>query len=103
MRRDRKPPSRIPSEPLRFDQFDHYEVPARADGTRWELEHGAMGITYRAFDTRRYVVVVLKIIKLDLLSNERARFLFLLEARAAAQMRHPNIAAVIALHDRKPF
>ena len=75
----------------------------RADGTPWELGRGAMGITYKAFDTRLRVDVVLKIIKQDLLSSDRARFLFLREARAAAKVRHPNIAAVITLHDTEPF
>jgi hypothetical protein len=90
----------MPAEPL---QFDNYVVPVRADGTLWELGRGAMGITYRAFDTRLRVDVVLKIIKQDLLTSERARFLFLREARAAAKVRHPNIAAVITLHDSEPF
>ena len=90
----------MPVEPLKFD---HYEVPLRADGTLWELGRGAMGITYKAFDTRLRVEVVLKIIKQDLLTSERVRFLFLREARAAAKVRHPNIAAVITLHDQEPF
>jgi formylglycine-generating enzyme required for sulfatase activity len=90
----------MPAEPL---QFDNYVVPIRADGTLWELGHGAMGITYKAFDTRLRVDVVLKVIKHELLTSERARFLFLREARAAAKVRHPNIAAVITLHDSEPF
>ena len=62
-----------------------------------------MGITYKAFDTRLRVDVVLKIIRQEMLSSERARHLFLREARAAAKVRHPNVAAVLTLHDEEPF
>ncbi len=83
--------------------FGQYEVPRRADGTLWELGKGAMGVTYRAFDTKVKVDVVLKLIHPHFLENERIQRLFLREARAAAKVRHPNIAAVINLHDEPPY
>ncbi len=88
------------SEPLEFGQ---YHVPRRADGTLWELGRGAMGVTYRAFDTKLKIEVVLKLIHPDVLQSERMKRLFLREARSAAKVRHPNIAAVINLHDEDPY
>ncbi|OAI43432.1 hypothetical protein AYO41_00035 [Verrucomicrobia bacterium SCGC AG-212-E04] len=84
-------------------KFGQYEVPRRADGTLLELGRGGMGITYRAFDTKLRVEVVLKLIHPHLLTDERIQRLFLREARAAAKVRHPNIAAVVNLHDAPPF
>jgi serine/threonine protein kinase len=84
-------------------QFDNYVVPPNADGMPSELGRGAMGITYKAFDTRLRVDVVLKVIRPEMLSSERARHLFLREARAAAKVRHPNVAAVLTLHDEEPY
>ena len=86
--------------PLRFG---HYEVLRQPDGQLWELGKGAMGVTYKALDTRLKIEVVLKQIRPRLLEDERMQRLFLREARAAAKVRHPNIAAVIHLSDREPF
>ena len=84
-------------------RFGHYEVLRMLDGQPWELGKGAMGVTYKAFDTRLKIEVVLKQIRSRLLEDERMQQLFLREARAAAKVRHPNIAAVIHLSDREPF
>ncbi len=92
----------MPTEPAPLD-FGQYHVARRADGTLWELGRGAMGVTYRAFDTKLKIEVVLKLIHPDVLQSERTKRLFLREARAAAKVRHPNIAAVINLHDEDPF
>ncbi len=83
--------------------FGQYEVPRRPDGSLWELGHGGMGTTYLATDTKLKVEVVLKLIHPQLLADERIQRLFLREARAAAKVRHPNIAAVVNLHDEPPF
>ena len=77
--------------------FDHYEVLRREDGTPFELGRGAMGITYKAFDTNLRVNVALKVINAKFLESEVARQRFMREARAAAQLRHPNVASVFHL------
>ena len=77
--------------------FDHYEVLTRDDGSLWELGRGAMGITYKAFDTNLRVNVALKVINAKYLESEVAQQRFLREARAAAQLRHPNVASVFHL------
>ena len=77
--------------------FDHYEVLTREDGSLFELGRGAMGITYKAFDTNLRVNVALKVINAKFLESEIAQQRFLREARAAAQLRHPNVASVFHL------
>ncbi|MGH8092280.1 MAG: serine/threonine-protein kinase [Chthoniobacterales bacterium] len=77
--------------------FDHYEVLTREDGSPFELGRGAMGITYKAFDTNLRVNVALKVINAKYLESELAQQRFLREARAAAQLRHPNVASVFHL------
>ena len=53
-----------------------------------------MGITYRALDTNLDSLVALKIISAGYSGDPRARGRFQREARAAAQLRHPNVASV---------
>jgi len=77
--------------------FDHYEVLTRDDGSPIELGRGAMGITYKAFDTNLRVNVALKVINAKFIESEVAQQRFLREARAAAQLRHPNVASVFHL------
>ena len=50
--------------------FDHYEVLTRDDGSLFELGRGAMGITYKAFDTNLRVNVALKVINATFLNSE---------------------------------
>jgi len=76
-------------------RFQHYEVSVLADGiTPWELGHGAMGVTYHAVDTNLGSPVALKVISARYSGDARARERFRREARAAAQLRHPNVATV---------
>jgi TolB-like protein/Tfp pilus assembly protein PilF len=76
-------------------RFQHYEVSVLADGmTLWELGRGAMGITYHAVDTNLGSPVALKVISHRYSGDARSRERFRHEARAAAQLRHPNVAAV---------
>src|SRR5882757_925721 len=82
------------AEPVRFQ---HYEVLRRDDGSLFELGRGAMGITYKAFDTNLRTNVALKVINATYLNSEIARQRFLREARAAAAIRHPNVATVFHL------
>ena len=76
-------------------RFGVYEIDCRADGSLYELGRGAMGVTYRATDTSLQREVALKIIKTDVAErNADARERFMREARAAAALRHENIATV---------
>src|SRR5216117_3173518 len=75
-------------------KYDHFEVEVGADGFPVELGAGAMAITYRARDTVLNSVVALKVIDRTVAQNPGARSRFLREARAAAQIRHPNVARV---------
>jgi serine/threonine protein kinase/tetratricopeptide (TPR) repeat protein len=62
-----------------------------------ELGRGAMGVTYKAFDVDLRYPVTLKVISERYLGDESARLRFLREARAAASVRHPNVASVFHL------
>src|SRR6201982_4292608 len=79
------------------ENYQHYQVLRREDGSLWELGRGAMGITYKAFDTNLRCAVALKVINSTYLGNDTARQRFLREARAAAALRHPNVASVFNL------
>src|SRR6187397_2624080 len=75
-------------------KYDHFEVEVGADGSPIELGSGAIAITHRARDTVLNSVVALKVIDRKVAQNPGARSRFLREARAAAQIRHPNVARV---------
>src|SRR5262252_7826803 len=76
-------------------RFGVYEIDCRKDGSLYELGRGAMGVTYRATDTSLQRKVALKIIKIEFAqSNTDARERFTREARAAAALRHENIATI---------
>jgi serine/threonine protein kinase len=79
------------------DTFEHFVIARRSDGSLWELGRGAMGVTYKAFDTNLRADVALKVINSHFLNSETARQRFLREARAAASLRHPNVATVFHL------
>jgi serine/threonine protein kinase len=78
-------------------RFDHYELVTGEDGKPIELGRGAMGVTYKAFDINLRCPVTLKVISERYLGDEAARLRFLREARAAASVRHPNVASVFHL------
>jgi hypothetical protein len=78
-------------------RFQHYELARGEDGRPVELGRGAMGVTYKAFDINLRCPVTLKVISQKLLGDESARLRFLREARAAASLRHPNVASVFHL------
>src|SRR5262245_56320018 len=76
-------------------RFGVYEIDCHADGSLCELGRGAMGVTYRATDTSLQRKVALKIIKTDVAERSAdARERFMREARAAAALRHENVATV---------
>jgi hypothetical protein len=79
------------------ERFEHYELVKDEHGNPVELGRGAMGITYKAFDVDLQYAVTLKVISERYLGDESARLRFLREARAAASVRHPNVASVFHL------
>src|SRR5215510_11721574 len=76
--------------------FGDFEVEQHADGSCWELGHGAIGVTYVAADKVLRRRVALKVIEVPPAArgSQAVRKRFLREARAAAALRHPNVAAV---------
>jgi serine/threonine protein kinase len=78
-------------------RLDHYELLTDSDGTPVELGRGAMGVTYRAIDINLRCPVALKVVNARFLNDESARLRFVREARAAARLRHPNVASVFHL------
>ena len=83
-----------PLPPLRYGDF---EVARREDGSLWELGRGAMGVTYKATDRVLRRAVALKVIRLGTdgaTDGAAVRERFLREARAAAALRHANVAGV---------
>ncbi len=61
------------------------------------LGRGAMGVVYKARDTRLDTFRALKFLHLELSSLADTHDHFLREARTQAQLMHPNIAALLAL------
>jgi serine/threonine protein kinase/Tfp pilus assembly protein PilF len=84
------------TKPLVSLVFGDFEIEQRADGFYWELGHGAMGVTYLAMDKVLRRRVALKVIDVPeaARTSQAVRDRFLREARAAAALRHPNVAAV---------
>jgi serine/threonine protein kinase len=83
------------------ERFDHYQVATQTDGRPVELGRGAMGTTFKASDTILGNDVALKVIDASIAALPEARERFLREARAAARIRHPNIASVFYYGTRK--
>ena len=84
-------PARVPH------RFEHYELMLDEEGNPVELGRGAMGVTYKALDVDLRCPVTLKVISERYLGDESAQLRFLREARAAASVRHPNVASVFHL------
>ena len=78
-------------------RFESYELAIGDDGKPIELGRGAMGITYKALDVNLRRPVTLKVISERCLGDESAQLRFLREARAAASVRHSNVASVFYL------
>src|SRR5438874_5517945 len=88
---------RLTPGPLRYA---HFKVETGTDGFPVELGAGAMAVTYRARDTVLNSVVALKVIDRKVAQNPGARSRFLREARAAANIHHPNVARVTFYGER---
>ena len=76
--------------------FGDFDVEHHADGSYWELGRGAISVTYLAADKVLRRKVALKVIEVPAAArgSQAVRERFLREARAAAALRHPNVAAV---------
>ena len=70
-----------------FDSLAHYKILDR-------IGAGGMGEVYRARDTRLGRTVAIKVLAADVANDPDRRDRFLREARAAAALSHPNIAAL---------
>src|SRR6202008_125629 len=86
-----------PTPERAVERFEHYELVTGEDGKPVELGRGAMGVTYKAFDADLHCPVTLKVISERYVGDESARHRFLREARAAASVRHQNVASVFHL------
>src|SRR6516164_410799 len=86
-----------PTTEQALQRFEHYELVMGEDGKPLERGRGAMGVTYKAFDVNLRCPVTLKVISEKYLGDESARLRFLREARAAASVRHTNVASVFHL------
>src|SRR6476619_5979780 len=75
-------------------KYDHFEVEVGADGCPIERGPGAIAITYRARDNVLDCVAALKGIDRKVAQLPAVQSRFLREARAATQIRHPNVAHV---------
>jgi hypothetical protein len=89
--RVRPTPDRAPK------RLEHYELVTGEDGRPVELGRGAMGGHLQTFDVDLRCPVTLKVISEKYLGDESARLRFLREARAAARLRHSNVASVLHL------
>jgi WD40 repeat protein/serine/threonine protein kinase len=89
--------SRGETRGVRARRFEHYELVDGRQGAPVELGRGGMGVTYKAFDVDLQCHVALKVISEKSFGDESARLRFLREARAAARVRHPNVASVFHL------
>ena len=67
--------------------LSHYEILE-------ELGRGGMGVVYRARDVKLSRDVALKVLPEALVANDSRKRRFVQEARAAAALKHPNIAVV---------
>jgi hypothetical protein len=96
-----QPASEDTVKPTRAEQavqrLEHYELVRGQDGRPVELGRGAMGVTYKAIHVDLHCPVTLKVISERYLGDESARLRLLREARAAASVRHPNVASVLHL------
>ena len=84
-------PARLPR------RFEHYELILDEEGKPVELGRGSMGVTFKAVDVDLRCPVTLKVISEKYLGDELAQLRFLREARAAASLRHSNVASVLHL------
>ena len=94
---DEEPLAVVPRTDPPRERLEHYELVCGSNGTPVELGRGAMGITFKAIDTNLRCPVALKVVNAAYLGDSIMRQRFIDEARAAASLRHPNVASVFHL------
>jgi eukaryotic-like serine/threonine-protein kinase len=83
-------PEFLASSPVELasgDMLAHYRVEAK-------LGEGGMGVVYRAYDTRLYRQVALKVLPPDAVADPNHVQRLMQEARAASALNHPNIVTI---------
>lgn len=64
-----------------------------------KLGEGGMGVVYKAHDTKLDRMIALKFLPHHLTANEAEKARFLQEAKAAAQINHPNVCSIIDIQE----
>jgi serine/threonine-protein kinase len=82
----------VETDPLVGASLSHFRVEAR-------LGAGGMGVVYRALDTKLKRMVALKVLPSKDSTDPERRALLLREARAAAAINHPNLAAIYEIDE----
>lgn len=83
-------PAAIRGEGLRLlpgEMFRHYRIVGR-------IGAGGMGIVYKAIDTRLDRAVALKFLSEPLVADQKVKDRFVIEAKAASRLDHPNICTI---------
>ncbi len=74
-------------DPMIGQALGHYRIESK-------LGEGGMGVVYQAFDTHLDRPVAIKILRADATASPERKRRFVLEAKAASALNHPNIVHV---------
>jgi serine/threonine protein kinase len=64
-----------------------------------KLGEGGMGVVYKANDTKLERIIAIKFLPDHISANSEERKRFMIEAKAAAALNHPNIATIHAIEE----